>query len=141
MTRPIRRTVMTKARTPESLPYEQTTKKKIWIINKSSFIYLRCAGLSHYALQGFHCQRAGAGPILSLHALRCQIPEIYLPQWHHHCSNANSQPSLTNFPSLTVHHPARHWCFPTSLVETRIFHNPRPVVIRTFPNTKRLHLR
>jgi len=36
---------------------------------------------------------------------------------------------------------ARHWCFPTSLVETRIFHNPRPVVIRTFPNTKRLLLR
>jgi len=141
MTRPIRRSVMTNVRTPESLPYHPTSKKTIWIIIRRSFIWVRRAGINHYALQGFHCQRNGAVPILSLYALHIQIPEIYLRQWHHHCSNAKSQPSSTNFPSLTVHHPAGHWCFPTSRVETRIFHNPRPVVIRTFPNTKRLLLR
>jgi len=102
---------------------------------------LRCARTSHYALHGFHCQRKRAVPILSLHTLRFQILEIYLRQRHHHCSNAKSHPSSTNYPSLTVHHSPRHWCFPTSLVDTRIFHNPRPVVIRTFHNNKRALLR
>jgi len=141
MTTLISRLVMTTVRTPESPPYHLTSKKTIWIINRRSFILVRRAGRSHYALQGFHCQRNLAVPILSFHTLRFQIPEIYLQQWHHHSSNAKSHPSSTNYLSLTVHHPPGHWCFPTSLVETRIVHNLRPVVIRMFPNTKRLLLR
>jgi len=61
-------------------------------------------------------------------------------QWHHHCSKAKSQPSSTYYLSLTMHHPPRRCCY-ACLVETRMFHNPRPVQIRTFPNTKRLLLR
>jgi len=98
-------------------------------------------GTSHYALQGFHCHRNRAVLILSLDAFCFQIPEINLRQWHHHCSNAKSHPASTNYPSLTVQHPPGHWCFPTSLVETRIFHNPRPLAIGIFPNTKTLLLR
>jgi hypothetical protein len=40
-----------------------------------------------------------------------------------------------------MHHPPGHRSFPTCLVEARLFHHPRPVVIRTFPNTKRLLVR
>jgi len=132
---------MTTVRTPENPRYHPTSKKMIWIINRISSVLVRRAGRSHYALQGFHCQRHGVLPILSLHALHFQIPQIYLRQWHHHCSNAKSHPSSPKYHSLTVHHPPGHWCFPPSLVETRIFHNPRPVVIRTFPNTNRALLR
>ena len=82
-----------------------------------------------------------AVPILALHTLCFEIAEIYLLQWHHHCSNTKSHPSSTNYPSLTMYDSPGHWYFPTSLAETRIFHNPRPVVIKMFPNTKRLHLR
>jgi len=134
------RSVMTKVRTLESLPYCQTSKKTIRITNRRSCFKARRAGTCHYKVQAFHCQRNGAVPILSLHALRFQLPEIQLGQWHHHCSNAKSQSSSTNYPSLMVHHPPRR-CRYASLVETRMFRNPRPVQIRTFPNTKRLLLR
>jgi len=138
---PIRRSKLTTVRTQESPPYHPTSKMTILIINSRSFIWASRAGTRHYAPEGFHCQRNGAVLILSLHALCFQIPEIDLWQWHHHCSNAKSHPSSTNHPNLTVHHPPRHWCFPTNPVETTIFHNPRPGVIRTFPNTKRALLR
>jgi hypothetical protein len=39
-----------------------------------------------------------------------------------------------------VHSPPR-CCHYASLAETRVFHNLRPVQIRTFPNSKRVHLR
>jgi len=106
-----------------------------------SLIQVRCDQTSHYTQQGFHWHTNRAVPILSLHALHFQIVIIYLQQWHHHFLNANSYPSSTNFPIMTVHHLSRPWCFPPSLVETRIFHNPRPLGTRTFHNTKRLHLR
>jgi len=132
---------MTTVTTLESPPYCLTSKKMIWIINRRSFNYVRHAGTSHYALQGFHCRRNSAVPILSLHALCFQIPEIYLQQRNHHCSNSTSHLSSTNYPRLTVHHLPGHWCFPTSLGETRKVHNTRPVVIRTFSNNKGLDLR
>jgi len=85
--------------------------------------------------------RNGAVPKLSLHSLLVQHPEIYLRRWHYQCTNAKCHPSSMNYTCLTVHLPPGLMCFPTSPVETRIFQNPRPVVIRTFPNTKRLVLR
>jgi len=48
--------------------------------------------------------------------------------------------SSTNYPSPMVHYPPR-CCRYATLVETRMFHNPRPVQIRMFPNTKMLLLR
>jgi len=136
MTRPIRGLVMMTVTTLANPPHHLTSKKTIWIINRRSFILVRRDRTSHYALQGFHCQRNGAVLILSLHALRFQIPEICLRQWHNHCSNTKCHPSSTKYSSRIVHHPPGHWCFPPSLVETRIFHNLRPVVMRMFPNTK-----
>jgi len=129
-----------KVKTPQSPPYCLTSKKTIWITNRRSYFLARRTGRGHYELQEFHCQRKGAVPILLLHTLRFQLPEIQLTQWHHHCSNAKSHSSSTNHASLTVHHPPRR-CRYTSLVETRMFHNPSPVQIRTFPNTKRQLLR
>jgi len=41
---------------------------------------------------------------------------------------ASSDQSLTSASRRTR---PRHWCFQRSQVETRIFHNPRPVVIKT----------
>jgi len=55
---------------------------------------------------------------------------------HHHCSNANSQPS-TYQASLTLYRGSRY----PRPVETRMFIKQRPVKINTFCNTKRLHLR
>jgi len=101
-----------------------------------------CLGLEYrdksYELQRFHYERTGPMPILSLHALHLQIPEIYLRQWYNHCSTAKSHPPSTNCPCLNMNHLPGHWSFPTSPVETRLLSNLRPVVIRTFPNTKRL---
>jgi hypothetical protein len=59
----------------------------------------------------------------------------------HGDSEYSVESTPTNHLSLTLHHPHGQWCFPTSLVETRILYNPRPVAIRTFPNTKRPSLR
>jgi len=73
--------------------------------------------------------------ILSLLSLRFQIPEIHLGQLPHLCSHAESQPSSTHYLSLTMHHWPRCCCYP-SLVYTRMFHNTRPVEMRTFPKTK-----
>jgi hypothetical protein len=137
----IRRSVMTMARTPQSPRSHVTLMKTIWIINSWFFIQVRHAGTSHYALQGLHCQWHIAILILSLHTLCFQIPKIYLQQWHHQCPNAKSHLSSTNYPSLTMHNLPGHWFYPTSLVETIIFQNSRPVVIRMFPNTKKLLLR
>jgi len=50
------------------------------------------------------------------------------------------QPSSTSYPSLTVHHLPR-CCHYTSLVETRMLNNPRPVEVKMFSNTKRLLVR
>jgi len=57
-------------------------------------------------------------PILILHALYFQIPENRLGQWHHHCSNTQTQPYSTNHPSLTIHHLPRR-CSNPSLVEAQ----------------------
>jgi len=72
-------------------------------------------------------------PELSLHTLRFQIPENHLGQWHHHCSNTTSQPSSTNYPGLTIYYLPR-CCRISSPVETRMLHNPRQVLNRTFTN-------
>ena len=47
----------------------------IWIINSRSIISGRCAGTGHNAAEGFHCQRNGAVPILSLHTLCSKFPK------------------------------------------------------------------
>jgi len=83
----------------------------------------------------------GAMPTLSLHALCFQMPKIHLRQWHHQSSNFKCQPSSTNHWNLAAYHMPGDWCYPTSLLETRMLHNPRCVVIRMFPTTKRLLLR
>ena len=140
MTIRIRRLVMMYVRTLDCPPYHLILKKTIWITNRRSYFYARRAGTSHYKLQVFNLQRNSAMPLLSLHALHFQIPAIQLGQRHHHCSNANSQPSSTNYQSLTVQHPPRCCCY-SSLVETRMFHNPGLVLIRMFLITKRLPLR
>ena len=132
--------VSAKVRTPEIPRYHPTSKQTIWITHSRSNFYARPAGTGLYELHGFHCQRNVAVPILLLHALCFQIPENHLGQWHHHCSNPKCQPSSTSHLSLTVHHPPRRRCNP-SQVETRMLHNPRPVQIRNFPDTKRLRLR
>jgi hypothetical protein len=128
-------------RTAESPPYNLTSKMLISIINRRSLFQVRRAGTSYYVLHKFHCETNGGVPILLMHTLHFQIPTIYLRQWHQHCSNAKSHPSTIHDPSLTMLHPPGHWCFPTSLVETTLFHNQKPVVIKTFPNTKWLLLR
>ena len=141
---PIRTSVMTKVRanvrTLVSSPYHPTSKKTIRITSRRCYFLARCAGASHYELQGFHCQRNRAVPILLLHARCLQIAKSHLGQWHHHNSNAKSPPTSTNHPTLIMHHLPR-CCLNPNLVETRMLHNPRPVQIRTFPNTKRLLLR
>jgi len=141
---PIRTSVMAKlrpeVRTLKSPRYHPTSKKTICITSRRCYFLARCTGTSLYKLQGLHCERNVDVPILLLHALCFQIPENHLGQWHHHCSNANSQPFTTIHPSPTMHHPPRR-CHNPSLVETRMFHNPRPVQSRTFPNTKRLLLK
>ena len=76
-------------------------------------------------------QRNGAVPLLSLPALHFRSGPS-----HHHCSNAENQPS-TNLASLTLYRCSR---FPRP-VETRMFLNQRPVEITTFGNTKWLLLR
>jgi len=137
MTIPIRRLVVTPVSTPESPPYCPTSETTIWIIIRRSCFLARHAGTSHFKLQGVLCQWHWALSILSLHVLRFQIPEIQPGQWHHHCSNAKSRPSSTNYQSPTLHHTPRCCCY-ASLVDTEMFHNPRPVQIRAFPNTKSL---
>jgi len=136
--------VMTKVRaevrTPESPPYHLPWKMMIRITSSWSYFKARRTETSHDKLQGFHCSRPVALSILLLNALCFQIPDNHLGQWHHHYSNVYSQPSSTNLPSLTMHHPPRR-CHNPSLVETRMFHNTRPVHIRTFPYTERLLLR
>jgi len=144
MTIPIGESVNTKVRakviTTERPPDHPTLEKTIAITSKQSYSYVRRAGIISYQLQQFHCQRNGAVPIVSLHNFYFQIPKNYPGQWHHECSNAQSQAVATHHSSVTVHHPPR-CCHNPSLVEIRMLHNPRPVQIRTFPNTKRLLLR
>ena len=123
-----------------SLLYHLTLKKTIWNIHRTYFVQARRAGTSYYELQLLHREWNRAVPILSFHLLCFQILEIHLPQWHHHCSSTNSQPSSKSYWNLTMHHLHRHWCCPTCQVETRTFLNPRPVVIRMFPKTERLRL-
>ena len=139
MTIPIWRSIIMKVRALESPPYHLTSKKTIWITNRWIYYLARHAGTSHYKLQGFHCQNNRAMLILSLHILCFQVSEIQPGQWHHHCPNAKCKPSTTNYLSLTVHLPPRHCRYPR-LVEKRMFHNPTPVRIRMFLNTKWLLL-
>jgi len=94
--------------------------------NRRFCCFARRAWTRLHEIQKFHCERNGAVLILSLYALHHQIPEMQVGQWHQHCSNAKSQPSSTYYPSLTVHYPPRH-CPYVSEVQTRIFHNPKPV--------------
>jgi len=141
---PIRTLVMVKVRVkvrkPECPRFHPTLKKTICNTSRRFYFYGRRAGTNVYELQGFHCERNVAVLILLLHVLCFQIPENHLSQWHHHCSNAKSKPSSTSHPSLTMHHLPRR-CRNPSLGDTRMLNNPRPVQIRTFPNTKRLLLR
>jgi hypothetical protein len=104
MTRPMRTLVLTTVWTMESPSCHPTSKNTMWIIYRRSFIAVRHAGISHYALQGFHPQRIWAMPILSLHALRFQILDIYLRQWHYQSSNAHVIPPqqiIRNWPWTT----------------------------------------
>lgn len=128
---------MMKVKTAESPPNHPASTKPIWITNRQSHFKARHLGTTDYELQGFHCQSNGALPILLLHAFCFEILEIHLGQWHHHCSNVKSQPSSTNYPSVTQHSAPRNCAYP-SLVQTRIYHNPRRAEIRTFPNCNML---
>jgi len=56
MTIPIRGSMMTKVRTPESPTYHWTSKKAIYITSKRSNILARRTETSHCELQGFHCK-------------------------------------------------------------------------------------
>jgi hypothetical protein len=123
-------------KTLESPPCHPILKKTIWTTGRRSYILTRCAVIRQCELQGFHCQRHRAVRILSLSALHIQIYHIRSEPSHHHCPNAEGQPS-TYHVSLTVHRLSR---FPR-LVETRMFLTHRLVEITTFPHTKRLHLR
>jgi len=127
-------------RTPKCPHYQLALKKTIWITGRRFYFWTRGTGTCLYTLQGFHYQRDRAVPILLLHALRFLIPKNHLDQWHHCCSNAESRPSPTNHPSLTMHHLPR-CCRKPRLLETRMINNPRPVQIRTFRYHKRLLLR
>ena len=50
--------------------------------------------------------------------------------------------TLLNILSESDHaHLPAHWCYSTGPVETRMLHNPRPAVIRTYPKTTRPLLR
>jgi hypothetical protein len=80
--------MLMKLKTPESPPYRLIPKKTILVINWRMCFQARRAGTSHCELQGIHGQRNGAVLILLLHALRFQLSEIQLGQWHHHCSIA-----------------------------------------------------
>ena len=137
---PIRRLPIMTLRIPESPPCHLTIMKTFWIINRRFFIQARCTGARHYELYRFHCQSNIAVPILSLHALHSQIPEIQLWQLCHFCSNTERQPSSPNYLSHTMHHPPRR-CHYLCLVQTWMLHNPRPVEICIFPNSKWQHLR
>jgi len=107
----------------------------ILITNSSSWYLARGARTSYKEQWGLYCQTHGAMPTLSLNALHFQTLDIQLGQWHHHCLNAKGQPSATHYLSLTIHHPTRR-CHYASLVEIRMLHNQRPMLIRTVPNTK-----
>jgi len=71
---------------------------------------------------------------------RTSLPNLRYPAgpWHHHCFNANSQPS-TYHASLKLY-PTRCSCFPRVVVAI-VFLNQRPVEITTVLNTTRLLLR
>lgn len=132
----IKRLVMMQLITPEGPPCDRISKKTIWISSRRSNFYTWHTRRSIFNLPGFLCLINGATPILLLHDFHFQIPENQLCQYHHpHYSLANSWPSSSNYPSLRVHYPHRHYCNP-SLVETRLLHNQSPVQISTFPNTK-----
>jgi len=126
---------MTTVKTLASPPCYPISKKMIRTSSRRAYIYTRPAVTRQYELQGLRYQRHGAKLILSLPALHFQIYDIHSRPEHHHCSNANSQPS-TYHASLMLYRCSH---FPRP-VETTMFLNQRPVEITTFLNTKRLHL-
>jgi hypothetical protein len=134
---PIRWSRMTNVRIPESPPHRPTMMKTMWITSRRSCVKSRCARKSSYEWPGSHCLKTRAMPILLLHAVQFQMNEIELRQWHHYSSITESQPSSTNRPTLTVHHPLKR-CDYAIQAKTRLFHNQNPVQMRMFPNTRRL---
>jgi len=113
------------------------SKETIWTTHRQFHIKARPTEIWCYKLPEFHCQRTGAVPKLSLHALYFQIGKIQPGPLRHHYPNAKSQ-HLTYYASQTLY-SFRCSRLPT-LVAFRIFLNIRPVDIRSFLNMKRLHL-
>jgi len=132
------RLAMGMVKTLESPYCHPISKRTIWTTSRRSNIDTRRTVIRQYELHGFNYLRNGAVPIQSLHALHLHICDILLGPYHHHYSNANSQPS-TYYASLILYPPRRSH-FPM-LVETRMFLNQRPEEITTFPNTRRLLVR
>lgn len=138
--KPIKGSMKANVKRPESLPCNPTSKETILVTDQTSYFQAIAPGTCHYVLHRLYCQRNRAVLILSLHALRFQIPKIPLGQLHHHCSSANSQPSSTSNLSMSMHYPHQH-CHYVCLIKIRIIHKPRPVQIKTFSNTTMLSLR
>ena len=106
----IKRLLMTKVRTPGS-PWYHSPLETIWINSRTSDISASCARTSHYKQQAFISPRTRALPIQSLHALRFQISETQLGQWHHHCSHYMQRRHVTRdrVSAIVYRSPLRHW--------------------------------